>query len=329
MSSTVVSPSGGLRSRFAAGRGLVAMRDYGIVVVLVALFIALSIGSPQFLSTTNLLNILDQWAPLGLIACGGTLVIIAGGFDLSVGAIYAVGAAIAAKLALEVDAVIGLIAGVGIATLAGLLNGALASVGRINALIVTLATAMVFRGVALVITDGQLISVEDATFQFLGNGSLLGVTYISWIFIVFALVCGFVLSRQAFGRYIYACGGNPEAARLAGIRVNLVRTITFGVSGAAAGLGGVLAASQIGTAQADMGTGIELQVIGAIVIGGTSILGGQGAIWRTVVGLFILALINNGFNLLNIDSQYQLIIQGAIILIAVGADIWARRLSGR
>lgn len=328
MSSTVVSPSGGLRARFAGGRGLVAGRDYGIVVVLIALFIALSIGSPQFLSTTNLLNILDQWAPLGLIACGGTLVIIAGGFDLSVGAIYAVGAAIAAKLALEVDAVIGLIAGVGIATLAGLMNGVLASVGRINALIVTLATAMVFRGVALVITDGQLISVEDPTFQFLGNETLLGVTYTSWIFIGFALACGFVLSRQVFGRHIYACGGNPEAARLAGIRVNLVRTITFGVSGAAAGLGGVLAASQIGTAQAEMGTGIELQVIGAIVIGGTSILGGQGAIWRTVVGLFILALINNGFNLLNIDSQYQLIIQGAIILGAVGADIWARRLSG-
>ncbi len=302
--------------------------DYAVLLVLVAMFVTLSLTSDTFLSKTNLLNILDQWAPVGIIACAGTLVIIAGGFDLSVGAVFALAGVVAAKVTGFTDPVLGLLAGVAAGAVVGLANGLLATVGRINSFIVTLASSMMVRGIALAITAGMLLTVDDPGFAKLGNNSFLGLTLASWIFIGVACLCGFASSRLPFGRYVFAAGGNPEAARLSGIRINAIRTATFVGSGAAAGIAGIIAASQVSNAQADTGMGLELQAIAAIVIGGTSIIGGEGAVWRTVVGLFILALINNGFNLLGINPNYQQVIQGAIILGAVGIDVWSRRSRG-
>lgn len=304
---------------------LTTLRDYGIVTAFLALFIALSFASDAFLSKANLLNILAQTAPIGIIACGSTLVIIAGGFDLSVGAIFAIAGVVAAKVANSVDPIVGLAAGVVAGLLIGVINGGLVTVLRINTFIATLASGFVIRGVATLITGGFLISVTAESFSTIGREEILDVKISVYIFLAIIALTWFLLTRTAFGRYIFAVGGNPEAARLSGIRVDLVRTITFTISGACAGLAGVIATSRVSTGQADTGTGLELAAIAAIVIGGTSIMGGEGAIWRSVLGVLLIAMIGNGFNILNIDPFYQSIVQGTIILVAVAIDAWARR----
>ncbi len=304
---------------------LSVLRDYGIVIAFAALFIVLSIASPVFLTTTNLLNLLDQQASIGIIACAGTLVLIAGGLDLSTAAIFAFAGIVAAELTPE----IGVGAAMGVALLAALalgsLNGLLATYGRINSIIVTLATGIMIRGIAIATTGGLLVRVTEPSYTTLGRDSLLGIKYSVWLFLGVILVTGFLLRATTFGRYVFAAGGNAEAARLAGVRVNWVRITTFAVSGLAAGLSGILVSSRVATGQADAGLGMEISAIAAIVIGGTSILGGEGAIWRTVLGLMLLALVRNGFNLLNIDPIFQQIFQGAIILAAVTVDAWARK----
>lgn len=303
------------------------LRDYGIVLSFLVLFVTLALTSDVFLSTTNLLNLADQWSAAGIIAVAGTLVFVAGGFDISVGSIFALAGVAAAGLASNGASLsVAVLAAVGVGIVSGVLNGALTTVGRINPFIATLATATMLGGVAVLVTDGKLIVVEQAGFAALGNGTLLGVKYSIWIFAGVAVACGLLLSRTTIGRAIYATGGNAEAARLSGIRTGAIRMLTFVLSGVAAGVAGVLVASRVATGQADVG-GVDLafQVISAIVIGGTSILGGAGAVWRTVLGIFLLAMIYNGFNLLGVDTRFQDIATGAIILIAVGVDAWARK----
>jgi ribose transport system permease protein len=304
--------------------GINVLRDYGIVIAFMALFITLSIASDAFLTTTNLLNILNQNAPLAIIACGGTLVIIAGGFDLSVGAIFALSGVIAAKLANSVDPVFGLAIGLFVGLGCGIANGLIVAYVRVNPFIATLATGYVFRGVATLITSAFLVSVTNTDFTIIGQYQFVGVDIAIWIFAIVALILTVVLARTAFGRYIYAVGGNAEAARLSGVRVNIVRAATFAISGMCAALAGLIAASKDATGNAQAGLGFELTAIAAIVVGGTSIAGGEGAIWRSVLGILLIALIGNGFNLLNIDPFYQSLVQGLIILIAVGVDVWAR-----
>jgi ribose transport system permease protein len=172
-----------------------------------------------------------------------------------------------------------------------------------------------------------LISVlGNGHFTVLGRSDFETIKYSVWTLLAFTLLCGYLLSRTTYGRRVYASGGNPEAARLSGVRVNLVKASTFALSGTAAGIAGVIVASRVATGQADSGgLGIALDAVAGIVIGGTSILGGAGAIWRTVLGVLLLAMIGNGFNLLNVNSTYQRIFQGAIILFAVGVDAWSRR----
>jgi ribose transport system permease protein len=302
------------------------VRDYGIVVAFVALFVVLTFTSDVFLTWTNLFNILDQNAAVGCIAVGGTLVFIAGGFDLSVGSIYAVAGVTAAMSAPHVGPGGALLLGVLIGLGFGVVNGILTTVGRINAFIATLGTSIIIGGIALVMTGGFLIQVTDPTFSLLGRSSIGQLKYTVIVWLGFSLLCGFLLSRTTFGRHIYASGGNAEAARLSGIRVGLVRATTFAISGLAGGLGGVIVVSRVATGQADAG-GFNLAVlaVAGIVIGGTSILGGEGAIWRTILGVLLLALIGNGFNLMNVNPTYQDIFRGGIILIAVAIDAWARR----
>jgi ribose transport system permease protein len=316
----------GLRLRAAGGRlRLAALRDYAILVAFIVLFIVLSISSDVFLTETNLLNILNQWSTVGIIACGATLVIIAGGFDLSVGAILAIAGVAAAKVANSVGVPVAVLAGMGIGLGWGIVNGALATIGRINPFIATLATSFMIRGVALAMTGGFIITVADPSYTTLGRDELFGIKWTIWIFAAFAAITWFLLSRTTYGRYVFASGGNAEAARLSGIRVGLIRGSTFAISGLSAGIAGVLVSSRVASGQADAGAGVELQAIAAVVIGGTSILGGEGAIWRTLLGVLLLGLIQNGFNLLNVDPVYQQIFYGGIIIAAVALDAWARR----
>ncbi|ACZ40896.1 ABC transporter permease [Sphaerobacter thermophilus] len=305
--------------------GVEVVRDYGVVAAFALLFIILSLASPAFLSTRNLLNILDQSAPVAIIACAGTLVIIAGGFDLSAGAVFALSGVIAAKVANAVDPVVGMLAALVVATLLGVFNGLLVAGLHINPFVATFSSAMMIRGLAVVITGGFLVTVTDPAYTVIGRNSLFSVKYSVYILAAFAAVCWFLLVRTKLGRHIYAVGGNPEAARLSGIRVGWIRVLTFAISGFAAGLAGLIASSRVATGQADAGTLIEFTAIAAVVIGGTSIMGGEGTIWRTVVGVLLLALIGNGFNMLSVNPFYQDIVKGAIIVLAVAFDAWSKR----
>lgn len=310
---------------------LSALRDFGIVFAFALLFIVLTFSSDVFLSQRNWMNILDQWSPIGIMACGWTLALIAGGFDLSIGAVYALCSVIAAKMALELDSaalglLLGCLAGLGV----GMFNGTVVTVGRINSFMATLATSFMIRGLALVISGGFLIRVVDdlgrpTKFNVIGRSELLGAKYTVWLWAGVIVVTAFLLHRTTFGRAIYATGGNAAAARLSGVRVDLVRWTTFAISGLTAGIAGMIIASRVSTGQSDVGVGIEFDVIAAVVVGGSSILGGAGAIWRTVIGVLLLAMIQNGFNLLNVDAVYQRIFFGAIILLAVAIDAWSRR----
>ncbi len=307
--------------------GIDTLWDYAVLLTFVALFVALSVASPAFLRPRNLFNILDQSAPVGIIACAATLVIIAGGFDLSAGAIFALAGVVAAKLANVSNPAVGMLAGLVVALVLGAVNGGLVSGFQINPFVATLSTGMMIRGLAVVITGGFLVTVADRSYTVIGRSSLLGIKYSIWLFVAFIAITWFVLARTKLGRHIYAVGGNPEAARLSGIRVGWVRTLTFAISGFAAGLAGLIASSRVSTGQADAGSLIELTAIAAVVIGGTSIAGGEGTIWRTVIGVLLLALIGNGFNMLSVQPFYQDIVKGAIIVVAVAIDAWSKRRS--
>jgi ribose transport system permease protein len=303
------------------------IRDYGVVIAFVALFITLSLTSGAFFTWSNLKNLAFQTAPLGILAIGGTFVFIAGGFDLSVGAISGFGAILAGKaflgtgLGVWPSLVLGMLVGLG----CGLGNGLLVTFGRVNAFIATLATSIIIYGFAQVVTHGNLVSVDAPAFGQLGLSRAFGIGIPVFVWIGFALVAGFLLSRTAFGRYVYATGGNAEAARLAGVRVSVIRAITFAISGLSAGVAGVILFSEVGTAQWNANSGIEFDSITAIVLGGTSLLGGEGAIWRTVLGAFFLQMIGNGFDLLGTTPQWQYVIKGLILAAAVSLDAWARR----
>ena len=302
------------------------LRDSGVVVALVALFVVLSIVSPPFFTVRNLKNILDEWSMQGVMAAALTLLLISGGFDLSMGAVFALSGVIAAKVTLHSSAALGMSAGCLAGLGVGLVNGIIVNVFRINAFVATLATSIMIAGGALGITGGLVIYANDPSFAIVGNHGFAGLLYTIWIFIAAVIITAVLLHRTTFGRYIYAVGGNPEAARLSGLPVGLISTAAFGLSGFAAGIAGVVSASRVSAGQSDVGGYTLLfDVFAVVVIGGTSIAGGVGAIWRTVVGVFLLALIGNGFNLLAVDIVYQDIVFGALILLAVAMDVWGRR----
>ncbi|MBX5474781.1 MAG: ABC transporter permease [Thermoleophilia bacterium] len=303
----------------------VNVRDYGIVVAFGALFIALTFLSSNFLTQQNLANILDQWAALGLLAVGETICIVAGVFDLSTGAMVSVSGVVACKVALSSSPAVGLAAGALTGLGLGIANGVVIHLTRINSFIGTLATSIVFAGAAILVTGGNIVTVEDTAFGVIGQQAGAGVKYTGWAFIGFTILASLLLSRTIFGRYVYAVGGNAEAARLSGIRVDLVRGACFAISGLAAGLAGMLLASRTQSAQANLGAGMELTAISAAVVGGTSIFGGDGAVWRGFLGIMLLAIIGNGFNLLDVNTTYQQIVYGGLILIAVAADQLLRR----
>lgn len=301
------------------------VRAAAIVIPFVTLFIVLAVASPPFLTSTNLLNILDQQASVLIIAAAGTLVLVCGGIDLSVGAVAALAAVVAATIALEAGAVVGISAGILIGLVAGLANGIIVTFFRINSLIATLAMSFLIAGLAALVSGGTLIVLfEVEGFAALARTDVLGVRSSTWIMIVAVVLIGLLLARTVAGRYMYAVGGNAEAASLSGVPVRLVRLSTFVLSGGAAGLGGVLIASRTLSAQATPGTELTFTVLAGIVVGGTSIAGGEGAVWRTVVGVLFIALIGNGFNLLGFDPLYRQVALGLIILLAVGIDAWLR-----
>ncbi len=309
-------------NQFAIARFL---QSYAVLIMVVVLIVVLSTMSDSFLTVRNLLNILNQNAPLAIMASAMTLVIIAGGFDLSVGAIFAMGAVCSAWIALHVNPFLGLALAPLIGLGLGTVNGLVITMLRVHSFLATIATSLIFKGIAIVISDGRLIPVRMAEFTWLGREKIAGVFNAVWIMLIFAVILTFVLNRTTFGRKVFSVGGNEEAAILSGIRTDRIKIATFALAGFAAGLASAIAVSRVSLGQASAGTGMELQAIAAVILGGTSIYGGVGAVWRSVAGVLLLALINNGFNILNADPFYRDLTTGLVILAAIGISAGGKR----
>jgi len=301
------------------------LKDYSILGFLLGLFVFLAATSHAFLTTQNLNNVLDQSVAVGLLACAGGMVIMGGGFDLSAGAIYVLSAVLAAKVANATNAEIGIAAGILAGMALGGVNAVICTIGRINAFVGTLATSIFFSGAAVAITGGGFTYIDDQNFGKLST-KLFGISAPIIIFALFALVCAFLLNKTIFGRHLLAAGDNKEAAALSGVSVHLTLTRAYVLSGIASGLAGVVVASRslaVGST-AGGGNSVLFAALAAILVGGVSMLGGEGAIWRILAGVLILAFVANGFNLNGVDPLYQQMMSGALILVAVAADVWIR-----
>jgi ribose transport system permease protein len=299
---------------------------YGLLWALGFLILALSLLSPYFLSTANLLNVLRQVSINAILALGMTVVILKGGIDLSVGSLLALAGALAAGFALSgfpPPLAMGL--GVGIAVALGTLQGLLVAYAGLPPFIVTLAGLTAFRGLTLVYTDGRPITGLPDPFLFLGNGTLLGIPVPVMVMLSFLLLTHLLLQNTALGRYLYAIGGNEEAARLSGVPVARIKVFAYAYSGLAAGFAALVLTGRLNSAQPTAGTGFELDAIAAAVVGGTSLAGGRGTAWGTFLGALIIGVLNNGMNLLNVSSFYQLIAKGAVIVLALLVDRLVRR----
>jgi ribose transport system permease protein len=297
-----------------------------LVVVLLVLGIFFSITSPYFLNYDNFVNIVTAAAVTGIIAAPATMLLIAGQFDLSVGSAAAFCGAVLASLALHNDMAfavpVAILAGVGI----GILNGFLVTVIGINALITTLGTLAVFRGLTQVLTDGQTLGVEH--FSGLGTARpLFNIPLPVYIFAGVALAFWFLSRYTVFGRSMYAIGANPAAARLNGIRSKRIIFIGFVLSGLCVAIGGLILASQLGAASPQAANGLELSVVTAVILGGASLAGGRGAISGTMLGLLIIGTLNNGLVLLNVSSFWQTVAQGSLLIFAVAFDQLRIRLT--
>jgi ribose transport system permease protein len=301
-------------------------RAAGIVFPFLILFVVLTVASSSFATKANLLNILDQQSATLIIAAAGTLVLVSGGIDLSVGSVYGLSGVVAAELAIHNwPAGLAILVGVLVGFAAGLINGVVATYFRISALIATLAMSFVLAGLGSLITQGNLLNLfTHQSFSQLTRTSILTVDSSIWLMVIAVVALGLFLARSTIGRYMYAAGGNPEAARIAGVRVNVVRVISFMLSGGAAGFAGVIDASRVLSAQSQDNSSLTFTVLAGIVVGGTSILGGEGAVWRTVVGVLIIALIGNGYDLLGLNPLYEQITLGVLMILAVGLDAFSR-----
>lgn len=318
-----VSPDGIAVPRGRPPRRIKAehVRDYGIVVFAVVLFIYFSFASSVFLTSQNLLNLVFQNATLGIAACAVTYTIIAGNFDLSLGAIFVLSEVLGAWAAVHWGVwwafPIAILSGLAM----GLINGLLVTKLRVNAFLATLASALTFGGIAVGVTGGGLlITPGGSVFTFLGQNKAGAIQYPVIIFAVVAIVLQLVLSYTVFGRHLYGVGDNRSAARLSGLKVDRIVILTFVITGAACGLSGLLDSSITGSgssATTGLGGTLALLAIAGVALGGSSIFGGVGSVWRTVLGVLILAMITNGFDLLAVPDYWQDIVRGILIIIAV------------
>lgn len=295
------------------------------LVGLIVLMAVVAILSPSFLTVDNLLNILRQTSINAVIAVGMTYVILSGGIDLSVGSVLAFCGAVCAWLvagdmSIWLAIPISLLLGAGL----GAVNGVVIGTGGVQPFVATLVAMTMLRGATLVFTDGRPITTGTGAaadaFWSVGGGYLLGIPVPVVIAGVVFAVCGLVLTRTRFGRYTYAVGGNEVVARLSGIRVNLEKTTIYALSGLLAALAGVILTARLESAQPTAGAGYELDAIAAVVVGGTSLSGGKGTLFGTLVGALIIGVLNNALNLMDVSSYYQMIAKGAVILLAVLAD---------
>jgi ribose/xylose/arabinose/galactoside ABC-type transport system permease subunit len=312
------------QQRDFSSRAIAFAAHYAVVIVLVLLLIVATFTNDGFWQIDNLRNILTQNAAIALVSIGMTYVIIAGVFDLSVGALFAAGAVayagFAGSMPLPLAAVLTLLVGVG----AGIVNGVIVTKLRVNSFIGTIGTAAIFSGIVYIASDSSPIPVDDPSFAELGLGRVGGVPWPLIVAVLVFAVAAFVLSKTVFGRYIYVTGGNPEAARLAGVPVVLVQIAAFVIVGALSVLAGMITASQLSVGQPSLGANVALDAFAIVVIGGTSVYGGEGALWRTAAGVMVLAVLTNIFNAMAWDTTRQSVAKGLVLVGAVALDALRR-----
>ncbi|MDH4984063.1 L-arabinose ABC transporter permease AraH [Aminobacter anthyllidis] len=299
----------------------ILLGDQGLVVIFVLAFALVSVFVPNFLTERNMLGLLQSVVTVGIVACTMMFCLAARDFDLSVGSIVAFAGMVAVMASNATGSItIGILAALLCGGAVGLINGVVIAKFRINALITTLATMQIVRGLALIASDGRAVGINDPNFYQLALSKLFGIPTPIWVLAILFVVFGFVLNRTVFGKNTLAIGGNPEASRLAGVNVDWTRIWIFTLQGMVCAIAGILLASRITSGQPNAAIGLELSVISACVLGGVSLAGGRAAIAGVIVGVMIMGIAENVMNLLNIPAFYQYIVRGVILLLAVLLD---------
>lgn len=300
------------------------MSELTTVIALIILMAVITIINSNFLTANNLLNLLLQVTSNALIAFGMTFVILTGGIDLSVGSILALSSALTAGLLgsgmpVTLAILISLILG----CILGMMNGLLISYGKLAPFIVTLATMTIFRGATLVYTNGNPITKglsDTFLFQFLGQGYIVGIPFPVIIMFIVFIILYVLLHKTAFGKSVYAIGGNEKAAYISGVKLNKVKIIIYSISGIMASISGLIITSRLSSAQPTAGASYEMDAIAAVVLGGTSLSGGKGRILGILIGALIIGVLNNGLNIIGVSAFWQQVVKGVVILIAVLID---------
>ncbi|MBP2028306.1 ribose transport system permease protein [Acetoanaerobium pronyense] len=287
--------------------------------------VIISFISPRFATSSNILNVLRQTSINAIIAAGMTFVILTGGIDLSVGSVLAFSSAVCAYLlASGYNLFICIGVAILIGALSGLFNAIIITKGKVQPFIATLATMTLLRGATLVFTDGRPISVAGANaisgFRYIGAGAMFGIPVPIIVMLFIFIVCWHLLMNTSFGRHLYAVGGNEEAAALSGLRTDRIKASAYIINGMLSALAGIILTARLVSAQPTAGSGYELDAIAAVVLGGTSLSGGQGSVVGTIIGALIIGILNNALNLMNVSAYYQMIAKAIVILIAVLLD---------
>jgi L-arabinose transport system permease protein len=299
----------------------VLLGDQGLVVIFVVAFALVALLVPNFLTERNILGLLQSVVTVGIVACTMMFCLAARDFDLSVGSIVAFAGMVAVMASNATGSIfLGVLAALLCGSVVGLFNGLVIAKFRINALITTLATMQIVRGLALISSDGRAVGINDPNFYQLALSKLVGIPTPIWVLALLFVIFGFVLNRTVFGKNTLAIGGNPEASRLAGVNVDRTRIWIFALQGLVCGIAGILLASRITSGQPNAAVGLELSVISACVLGGVSLAGGRATMAGVIVGVMIMGIAENVMNLLNIPAFYQYIVRGVILLLAVLLD---------
>ncbi len=304
------------------------LKQFGILPVMILICLLFYGLTENFGTADNLMNIMRQASINIVLACGMTFVILTAGIDLSVGSMLGVAAVMAMIVSESPMPGMAIPAGLLTGVIMGSFNGSLVAYLKMPPFIVTLGTLTGLRGAAYLFADGTTIINNDLTFAWLGNEDFMGVPWLVIVALIVVAICWFILKKTILGLHIYAVGGNPQAARLSGIRVSRVLLFCYIVSGVCAALGGLMSASRLYSASGQLGISYELDAIAAVVLGGTSLMGGIGSVWGTLFGALIIAILNNGLTLMNVSFFWQLVVKGGVIIIAVLADQLRQKTTG-
>jgi L-arabinose transport system permease protein len=308
----------------------ILLGEQGLVVIFVVAFVIVSLAVPNFLTERNMLGLLQSVVTIGIVACTVMFCLASRDFDLSVGSTVAFSGMVAVMASnMRGSIVTGLLAALVCGAFVGFINSIVIAKFRINALITTLATMQIVRGLALIASDGRAVGINDPSFYQIALSRLFGIPTPIWIMALLFVIFGFVLNRTTFGKNTLAIGGNPEASRLAGVNVVHMRIWIFALQALVCGIAGILLASRITSGQPNAATGLELSVISACVLGGASLARGRAAMAGVIVGVLIMGIAEKVMNLLNIQAFYQYVVRGLILLIAVLLDNLRSSATGR